>query len=37
MEKMPQASGQISGIWLPLITPFQDGMVDEPSLRQLVR
>jgi 4-hydroxy-tetrahydrodipicolinate synthase len=25
------------GIWLPLITPFRDGEVDEASLRRLVR
>lgn len=27
----------LSGVWLPLITPFCDGEVDEPSLRRLVR
>src|SRR5437899_559030 len=26
-----------SGLWLPLITPFRDGAVDEKSLRRLVR
>lgn len=25
-----------SGIWLPLITPFRDGALDEPSVRRLV-
>ena len=25
------------GLWLPLITPFCDGIVDENSLRRLVR
>ena len=25
-----------SGIWLPLITPFRDGAVDEPSLRRTI-
>lgn len=24
------------GLWLPLVTPFKDGEVDEPSLRRLV-
>jgi 4-hydroxy-tetrahydrodipicolinate synthase len=26
----------IEGIWLPLVTPFKDGRLDEPSLRRLV-
>jgi len=26
-----------SGIWLPLIAPFRDGVLDEPSLRRLLR
>ncbi|GGC29646.1 4-hydroxy-tetrahydrodipicolinate synthase [Siccirubricoccus deserti] len=25
------------GLWLPLVTPFRDGMLDETSLRRLVR
>src|SRR5690606_1159364 len=25
------------GLWLPLITPFRDGMLDEASLRRLVQ
>jgi 4-hydroxy-tetrahydrodipicolinate synthase len=28
---------QLQGLWLPLITPFRDGELDEPSLRRLVR
>ncbi len=24
------------GLWLPLVTPFRDGLLDEPSLRRLV-
>ncbi|WP_315701489.1 MULTISPECIES: 4-hydroxy-tetrahydrodipicolinate synthase [unclassified Bradyrhizobium] len=28
---------QLHGLWLPLITPFRDGELDEPSLRSLVR
>jgi 4-hydroxy-tetrahydrodipicolinate synthase len=26
-----------SGLWLPLITPFRDGELDEKSLRRLVK
>ena len=25
----------IQGIWLPLITPFRDGALDETSLRRM--
>src|ERR1700733_5168667 len=35
-----QSSGlrsQLNGLWLPLVTPFCDGVVDETSLRRLVR
>jgi 4-hydroxy-tetrahydrodipicolinate synthase len=28
---------QLQGLWLPLITPFRDGALDERSLRRLVR
>jgi 4-hydroxy-tetrahydrodipicolinate synthase len=28
---------QLQGLWLPLVTPFRDGGLDEPSLRRLVR
>jgi 4-hydroxy-tetrahydrodipicolinate synthase len=28
---------QLQGLWLPLVTPFRDGALDEPSLRRLVR
>jgi 4-hydroxy-tetrahydrodipicolinate synthase len=27
---------RLQGLWLPLVTPFRDGEVDEPSLRRLV-
>ena len=27
----------LHGLWLPLVTPFCDGIVDEPSLQRLVR
>lgn len=26
-----------NGLWLPLITPFRDGELDEKSLRRLVK
>jgi 4-hydroxy-tetrahydrodipicolinate synthase len=28
---------QLRGLWLPLVTPFRDGELDEASLRRLVR
>lgn len=28
---------QLHGLWLPLVTPFRDGMLDERSLRRLTR
>ena len=28
---------RVEGLWLPLITPFHDGELDEPSLRRLTR
>jgi len=28
---------QLRGLWLPLVTPFRDGELDESSLRRLVR
>ena len=27
----------LHGLWLPLVTPFRDGALDEASLRRLVR
>jgi 4-hydroxy-tetrahydrodipicolinate synthase len=27
---------RLQGLWLPLVTPFRDGAIDEPSLRRLV-
>jgi 4-hydroxy-tetrahydrodipicolinate synthase len=27
----------LRGLWLPLVTPFRDGALDETSLRRLVR
>ena len=34
----PASSGlelrdRLQGLWLPLVTPFRDGEIDEPSLR----
>jgi 4-hydroxy-tetrahydrodipicolinate synthase len=28
---------RLQGLWLPLVTPFRDGELDEPSLRRMVR
>src|SRR4030095_2029379 len=30
-------TSRLQGLWLPLITPFRDGELDETSLRRLVR
>src|SRR5665213_1358077 len=32
----PELRDRLQGLWLPLITPFRDGEIDEPSLRRLV-
>ena len=40
MTALPESSGlrsQFRGLWLPLVTPFCDGVVDEASLRRLVK
>lgn len=34
---MTTTQTQPLGLWLPLITPFRDGALDEPSLRRLLR
>ena len=34
---MTDLPSQLRGLWLPLVTPFRDGALDEPSLRRLVR
>src|SRR5215468_10679304 len=34
---MTDLRSQLCGLWLPLVTPFRDGALDEPSLRRLVR
>jgi 4-hydroxy-tetrahydrodipicolinate synthase len=34
---MSELREQLRGLWLPLVTPFRDGELDETSLRRLVR
>jgi 4-hydroxy-tetrahydrodipicolinate synthase len=34
---MTDFRSQLQGLWLPLVTPFRDGRLDEASLRRLVR
>jgi 4-hydroxy-tetrahydrodipicolinate synthase len=34
---MTDLSEPLQGLWLPLVTPFRNGKLDEPSLRRLVR
>jgi 4-hydroxy-tetrahydrodipicolinate synthase len=34
---MTDLRSQLQGLWLPLVTPFRDGALDETSLRRLVR
>jgi 4-hydroxy-tetrahydrodipicolinate synthase len=36
MDLMTDLRTQLQGLWLPLVTPFRDGELDEPSLRRLV-
>ena len=33
----PDLQNLLQGLWLPLVTPFRNGELDEPSLRRLVR
>jgi 4-hydroxy-tetrahydrodipicolinate synthase len=35
--EMHDLRSQLSGVWLPLVTPFRNGALDEISLRRLVR
>jgi 4-hydroxy-tetrahydrodipicolinate synthase len=35
MDRRSTQSRPLAGIWLPLITPFRDGALDEPSLTRL--
>jgi 4-hydroxy-tetrahydrodipicolinate synthase len=34
---MEASASTLSGLWLPLVTPFRDGLLDEKSLRRLVQ
>lgn len=34
---MTDLRSQLQGLWLPLVTPFRDGELDEASLRRLAR
>ena len=34
---MTDLQSSLHGLWLPLVTPFRDGELDEASLRRLVR
>ena len=34
---MTNLQDHLQGLWLPLVTPFRNGELDEPSLRRLVR
>ena len=34
---MTDLRSQLQGLWLPLVTPFRDGALDETSLRRLAR
>jgi len=36
-DHTPRQRPPLEGIWLPLITPFTDGALDEPTLGRLVR
>ena len=36
-DRSTRRSTSLQGLWLPLVTPFRDGELDEPSLRRLVR
>lgn len=36
-ERYVQTSGNFSGLWIPLITPFSDGAIDHPALTRLVQ
>jgi 4-hydroxy-tetrahydrodipicolinate synthase len=36
-EISPTARSEVRGVWLPLVTPFKDGALDEVSLRRLLR
>src|SRR3954467_12311753 len=33
----PDLQSRLQGLWLPLVTPFRNGELDEPSLRRMIR
>jgi 4-hydroxy-tetrahydrodipicolinate synthase len=37
MITTPHHRPRLAGLWLPLVTPFRDGALDEPSLARLAR
>ena len=36
-ELNPTARAEVRGVWLPLVTPFKDGALDQVSLKRLLR
>jgi 4-hydroxy-tetrahydrodipicolinate synthase len=36
-EVAPTVLSEVRGVWLPLVTPFKDGALDEVSLKRLLR
>jgi 4-hydroxy-tetrahydrodipicolinate synthase len=34
---MTNLQDHLQGLWLPLVTPFRNGELDEPSLQRIVR
>jgi 4-hydroxy-tetrahydrodipicolinate synthase len=36
-RRTTRPQSRLQGLWLPLVTPFRDGELDEPSLRRMVR
>src|SRR5712672_663657 len=36
-QRTPDLQDLLQGLWLPLVTPFRDGELDESSLRRMVR
>src|SRR6267154_1007888 len=36
-QPTPDLQSRLQGLWLPLVTPFRNGELDESSLRRLVR
>ena len=36
-EVAPTVRSELRGVWIPLVTPFKDGALDETSLKRLLR